>query len=51
MSSSTSDASNPRRRARIELELIAVLLALPGAPDPQRMKKDIDHLIKAQGAS
>ena len=28
-----------------------LMMRFPGAPDPQRMKKDIDHLFKAQGAA
>ena len=27
-----------------------LMMRFPGAPDPQRMKKDIEHLFKAQGA-
>ena len=28
-----------------------LMMRFPGAPDPQRMKKDIEHLFKAQGAA
>ena len=28
-----------------------LMMRFPGVPDPQRMKKDIDHLFKAQGAA
>ena len=28
-----------------------LMMRFPGVPDPSRMKKDIDHLFKAQGAA
>ena len=28
-----------------------LMMRFPGGPDPSRMKKDIDHLFKAQGAA